>query len=86
MYRRYGIDSPWCASHVFARIPALETVNRSRSFSRSTPFASRCVAMRSNVSVAPLSDLICSRICSGFGLRRHTILGYSKMHKGVDFA
>lgn len=25
------------------------------------------------------------RITSGFGMRRHPLLGYSKMHKGVDF-
>ncbi len=27
-----------------------------------------------------------ARLSSGFGLRRHPILGYSKLHKGVDFA
>ncbi|MEM7618090.1 MAG: peptidoglycan DD-metalloendopeptidase family protein [Pseudomonadota bacterium] len=27
-----------------------------------------------------------ARVSSGYGMRRHPILGYNKMHKGVDFA
>lgn len=27
-----------------------------------------------------------ARLSSGFGMRRHPVLGYDKMHKGVDFA
>lgn len=27
-----------------------------------------------------------ARVSSGFGIRRHPVLGYSKMHKGLDFA
>src|SRR5690606_12372603 len=27
-----------------------------------------------------------ARLSSGFGMRRHPVIGYNKMHKGLDFA
>ncbi len=40
-------------------------------------------ASRSSLMRTPISG---ARISSGFGMRRHPILGYSKMHTGMDFA
>ncbi len=40
-------------------------------------------AVRKALLRTPVSG---ARISSGFGMRRHPIMGYSKMHKGVDFA
>lgn len=40
-------------------------------------------SLRSGLMRTPIEG---ARLSSGFGSRRHPILGYNKMHKGVDFA
>lgn len=40
-------------------------------------------SIRKTLMMTPIDG---ARISSGYGMRRHPILGYSKMHKGVDFA
>lgn len=41
------------------------------------------VSVRKALMKTPIDG---ARISSGYGLRKHPVLGYSKMHKGVDFA
>lgn len=40
-------------------------------------------SLKKNLMITPVDG---ARISSGYGQRRHPILGYSKMHKGLDFA
>lgn len=40
-------------------------------------------SLRKAIMMTPIDG---ARISSGFGMRKHPVLGYSKMHRGVDFA
>lgn len=46
-------------------------------------FDSKGNSVRKSLLRTPING---ARVSSGFGMRRHPILGYSKMHKGVDFS
>jgi len=46
-------------------------------------FDSKGSSVRKSLLRTPING---ARVSSGFGMRRHPILGYSKMHKGTDFA
>jgi len=46
-------------------------------------FDSKGNSVRKSLLRTPING---ARVSSGFGMRRHPILGYSKMHKGTDFA
>jgi len=41
------------------------------------------ISMRRTLMKTPVNG---ARVSSGYGMRRHPVLGYSKMHKGIDFA
>ena len=46
-------------------------------------FNSKGISIRKSLMKTPIDG---ARLSSGFGTRRHPILGYNKMHKGLDFA
>ncbi len=54
-----------------------------KSEGRSEYFDAKGNSVRKSLLRTPING---ARVSSGFGLRRHPILGYSKMHKGTDFA
>ena len=46
-------------------------------------FDSKGNSVRKSLLRTPING---ARVSSGFGMRHHPVLGYSKMHKGIDFA
>ncbi len=54
-----------------------------KSDGRNEYFDAKGNSVRKSLLRTPING---ARVSSGFGLRRHPILGYSKMHKGTDFA
>lgn len=46
-------------------------------------FNERGQSVRKTLMLTPIDG---ARLSSGYGMRRHPILGYSRMHKGLDFA
>ncbi|MBN1907890.1 MAG: M23 family metallopeptidase [Deltaproteobacteria bacterium] len=46
-------------------------------------YDSKGYSVRKTLMVTPIDG---ARLSSGYGMRRHPILGYTRMHKGLDFA
>lgn len=46
-------------------------------------FDSKGNSVRKSLLRTPING---ARVSSGFGMRRHPVLGYSRLHKGIDFA
>ena len=69
---------------------ALTLSGQRRELTRFTPssgktdyFDQKGRSVRKTLMRTPIDG---ARLSSGFGMRRHPILGYSRMHRGVDFA
>lgn len=90
LYDRYDDEFGEPVRNGEIRYAAMTLSGKTLSFYRFTPssgitdyFGPDGRSVRKTLMRTPIDG---ARLSSGFGKRRHPILGYNKMHKGVDFA